>query len=152
MARFLKSSALLLCLLVAMAYAGTAAARPMPRTIVSRTAAAPCQHAAAAAAACPRLPGQQADLPNNCSRDFSHTPGILPCATLSPRSSQTITIPDPAAVREAISTSELAEFLASHLQQPGAATALLSSQVSELLNQSKALGRKGLIGEAGKGL
>lgn len=55
---------------------------------------------------------------------------------------QTITIPDPAAIKEAISTSELAELLASHLQQPGTATALLSSQLSEMLTQ-RALGRKG---------
>lgn len=35
MARSVKTAALLLGLLVALAYAGTATARPMPRTIVS---------------------------------------------------------------------------------------------------------------------
>ncbi|PRW20395.1 SPT2-like protein isoform X2 isoform A [Chlorella sorokiniana] len=87
MARSQNFTALLLGLLVALAYAGTAAARPMPRTI-------------------------------------------------------TISIPDPAAVQEAVSTWELSELLASHLQQAGPATALLSSQIAQMLNQ-RALGRKG---------
>lgn len=64
-------------------------------------------------------------------------------------SCQTITIPDPTAVKEAGSTSELAEFLATHLRQGRAATALLSSQISDMINQGRALGRKGLSGENG---
>lgn len=49
MARSVQTATLLLGLLVALAYAGTATARPMPRTIVSGSASTGCCLAALAA-------------------------------------------------------------------------------------------------------